>query len=67
MKYSNRPKWTEVFNFAADPYEIKNLASGTALPASLEADLQTLIRAVNCTASSSGLRLRVRTKPINSL
>jgi len=49
VKYPNHPEWTEVFDLAADPYEIKNLASDTALTANLEAELETLIRAVNYT------------------
>ena len=41
MKYPNRPEWTEVFDLAADPYEIKNLAADAALTAKLEAELDS--------------------------
>jgi hypothetical protein len=45
-----------------DPYEIKNLASDTALTANLEAELETLIRPVNYTVPSPSHRLRVRSE-----
>ncbi|MGL6097140.1 MAG: sulfatase-like hydrolase/transferase [Fimbriiglobus sp.] len=49
VKYTGRPEWTEVFDLAADPYEIKNLAADAALTDKLEAELKTLIRAVDFT------------------
>ena len=49
VKYPNHPEWTEVFDLAADPYEIKNLASDAALTAKLEAELDSLMKAVNYT------------------
>ncbi len=49
MKYPNRPEWTEVFDLAADPYEIKNLASDAALSVKLEAELDSLMQAVDYT------------------
>ena len=50
VKYPNRPEWTEVFDLAADPYEIKNLAADTTLTAKLDADLTALMKTVNYTA-----------------
>lgn len=46
VKYPKQPEWTEVFDLSADPYEIKNIASDTALKEKLEAELNTLIKAV---------------------
>lgn len=43
VKYPNRPEWTEVFDLAADPYEIKNLASDSALTAKLETELTAMM------------------------
>ena len=43
VKYPGRPEWTEVFDLAADPYEIKNLASEAKLSQRLEAELGKLI------------------------
>ena len=53
VEYPNRPEWTEVFDLAADPYEIKNLASDAALSAKLEAELATLMKAVNYTVPAN--------------
>ena len=50
VKYPNRPEWTEVFDLAADPYELKNLASDAALAAKLETELERLMKAVNYSA-----------------
>lgn len=47
VKYPNLPGFTEVFDLAADPYEIKNLVSDKALTARLDAELATLMKAVN--------------------
>lgn len=49
VKYPGRPEWTEVFDLAKDPYEIKNLASDNALTEKLDAELTRLIKAVNYT------------------
>lgn len=47
VKYPNHHGWTEVFDLKADPYEIKNLASDTALTARLEAELEPLMKSLN--------------------
>lgn len=49
VKYPGHPKWTEVFDLRADPYEIKNLASDATLTGKLDAQLTELIKAVNYT------------------
>jgi arylsulfatase A-like enzyme len=49
VNYPNHPEWTEVFDLAADPYEIKNLASDVALTAKLEAELDRLMKTVGYT------------------
>jgi arylsulfatase A-like enzyme len=46
VKYPNRPEWTEVFDLTTDPYEIKNLASDAKLTATLEIELDKLIKTV---------------------
>ncbi len=53
VKYPNRPEWTEVFDLAADPYEIKNLACDVALSAKLEAELAMLMKAANYTVPAN--------------
>lgn len=47
VRYPNRPEWTEVFDLAADPYELKNLAGDATLTAKLDAELAEQIRAVS--------------------
>jgi hypothetical protein len=49
VKYPNRPEWTEVFDLTEDPYEIRNLATDAALRTKLEAELDSLIKAVDYT------------------
>jgi arylsulfatase A-like enzyme len=49
VKYPNRPEWTEVFDLAADPYEIKNLAADTALTTRLDTELTALMKSVGYT------------------
>ncbi len=46
VKYPGHPEWAEVFDLAADPYEIKNLASDADLAGKLEGELAKLIKAV---------------------
>lgn len=53
VKYPNHPEWTEVFDLVADPYEIKNLATDSALKSKLEIELETLIKAVNYTVPAN--------------
>jgi len=53
VKYPNRPEWSEVFDLTADPYEIKNLASDAKLTATLESDLEKLIKAVKYTVPAN--------------
>ena len=49
VKYPGRPEWTEVFDLAADPWEMKNLAADATLTARLEVELAAQIKAVNYT------------------
>jgi arylsulfatase A-like enzyme len=49
VKYPNHPEWTEVFDLAKDPYEIKNLATDAVLTGKLETELTQLIKTVNYT------------------
>jgi arylsulfatase A-like enzyme len=49
VKYPGYPEWTEVFDLKADPFEIKNLASDTALTMKLDAELTKLMKTVNYT------------------
>ncbi len=49
VKYPNHPEWTEVFDLAADPYEIKNLATDKVLTEKLDAELTKQMKAVEYT------------------
>ncbi len=53
VKYPDLPEFTEVFDLTADPYEIKNLASDSALNAKLDAELNALMKTVNYTPPSN--------------
>jgi arylsulfatase A-like enzyme len=46
VKYPGHPEWTEVFDLATDPYELKNLAGDPAATAKLNAELDTQVKAV---------------------
>ena len=63
VKYPNRPEWTEVFDLTADPYEIKNLASDTALTAKLDAELNALMKTVNYTPPPNANKPRQAAPP----
>lgn len=58
VKYPNHPEFTEVFDLTADPYEIKNLASDTALTSKLDAELTQLMKAVDYTPPSTAEKAR---------
>jgi arylsulfatase A-like enzyme len=58
VKYPNRPEWTELFDLTADPYEIKNLASDSALATKLDADLSALMKTVNYTVPANANKPR---------
>jgi arylsulfatase A-like enzyme len=47
VTYPGHSEWTEVFDLAADPYELKNLASDPALREKLTAELDAQVKAVN--------------------
>jgi len=49
VKYPNLPELTEVFDLTVDPYEIKNLASDTALTAKLDSELEQVMKKLNYT------------------
>lgn len=63
VRYPNMPEWTEVFDLAADPYELKNLAADTALTTRLKAELDGLMKAVNYTAPANANQQRPDRKP----
>ena len=63
VKYPNRPEWTEVFDLTADPYEIKNVASYTALTTRLDAELTALMKTVNYTAPANANKPREPAPP----
>ncbi len=47
VKYPGHTEWTEVFDLAVDPYELKNLAGDAAATAKLSAELDAQVKAVN--------------------
>lgn len=49
VKYPGHPGWTEVFDLAVDPYELKNLAADPAATAQLSAELDAQMKAVHYT------------------
>ena len=53
VKYTGHDEWSEVFDLAEDPYELKNLASDAAATAKLSAELDTQMKAVNYTVPSN--------------
>jgi hypothetical protein len=46
VKYPGHAQWTEVFDLAVDPYELKNLAADPAATAKLSAELDAQVQAV---------------------
>ncbi|MEO6568850.1 MAG: sulfatase/phosphatase domain-containing protein, partial [Opitutaceae bacterium] len=58
VRYPNRPEWSEVFDLVADPYEIKNLATDTALTAKLDAELNALMKTVSYTIPANANQQR---------
>jgi hypothetical protein len=46
VRYKNRDEWTEVFDVALDPYEVKNLAADPARKAKLSAELDAQMKAM---------------------
>ncbi|MHB1038392.1 MAG: sulfatase/phosphatase domain-containing protein [Pirellulales bacterium] len=46
VTYPGHPEWTEVFDLAFDPYELKNLAGDATARARLTAELEAQMRAV---------------------
>jgi arylsulfatase A-like enzyme len=47
VKYPGHAEWTEVFDLAVDPYELKNLAADPAATAKLSAEFDAQVKAVN--------------------
>ncbi|MBI5769244.1 MAG: sulfatase [Verrucomicrobia bacterium] len=47
VKYPGHTEWTEVFDLAVDPYELKNLAGDPAAVARLNAEFDAQVKAVN--------------------
>lgn len=58
LEYPNRSEWTEAFDLAADPYEIKNLASHSALTAKLETELTAMMMTVKYTPPANANKPR---------
>jgi hypothetical protein len=46
VRYKGRDEWTEVFDLALDPYEIKNRAADPAAKAKLSAELDAQMKAM---------------------
>jgi arylsulfatase A-like enzyme len=46
VKYPGHAEWTEVFDLAVDPYELKNLAADPAATAKLSAEFDAQVKAV---------------------
>lgn len=46
VKYPGHPEWTEVFDLAVDPYEIKNLAGDNAATTKLSTELDAQMKAM---------------------
>jgi arylsulfatase A-like enzyme len=46
VKYPGHPEWTEVFDLAVDPYELKNLAADPAATAKLSAEFDAQMKAM---------------------
>lgn len=66
VKYPNLPELTEVFDLTVDPYEIKNLASDTALTAKLDSELEQVMKKLNYTVPENANKGRqVPSKPQN--
>jgi arylsulfatase A-like enzyme len=51
VKYPGHPEWTEIFDLAADPYELKNLAADPAMSAKLSAEFDAQAKAVDYSVS----------------
>ena len=47
VKYPGHPEWTEAYDLAVDPYELKNLAADPAATAKLSAELDAQMKAMN--------------------
>ena len=47
VKYPGHAEWTEVFDLAVDPYELKNLAADPAATARLAAEFDAQVKATN--------------------
>jgi len=47
VRYPGHPEWTEAYDLAADPYELKNLSADPATMAKLNAELDAQMKAVN--------------------
>jgi len=47
VKYAGHDEWTEVFDLAVDPYELKNLAADPAAVAKLSAEFDAQVKATN--------------------
>jgi len=47
VKYPGHPEWTEAYDLAADPYELKNLAADPVTMAKLGAELDAQMKAAN--------------------
>jgi arylsulfatase A-like enzyme len=56
VRYKGREEWTEVFDLALDPYEVKNLADDPARKAKLSVELDAQIKAMKYPVDKEGTR-----------
>jgi arylsulfatase A-like enzyme len=54
VRYSGHAEWTEAFNLAADPYEIRNLADDPALTEKLGSELDARMKALEYILPANG-------------
>jgi len=53
VTYPGHAEWTEVFDLAVDPYELKNLAADSAVTAKLSAELAAQVKSVKYAVPAS--------------
>jgi arylsulfatase A-like enzyme len=58
--YPRHPEWTEVFNIKKDPYEMKNLASDTALKEALQKELKERMKEISLPLTSFFPKARIQ-------
>lgn len=66
VTYPGHPEWTEVFDLAVDPYELKNLATNSAVRAKLNAELDAQMKAVKYAAPTNAGKPSGKRKSLNN-